>query len=60
MPTYAYNVSGEYAMLKAAAEQGWLDWDKIILEVLTGFKRAGADGILTYAALEMARELAGK
>jgi porphobilinogen synthase len=60
VPTYAYNVSGEYAMLKAAAEQGWLDWDKIILEVLTSFKRAGADGILTYAALEMARKLAGK
>ena len=60
VPTYAYNVSGEYAMLKAAAENGWLDWDKIILEVLTAFKRAGADGILTYAALEVARRLAGK
>jgi porphobilinogen synthase len=60
LPTYAYSVSGEYAMLKAAAERGWLDWDKIILEVLIGFKRAGADGILTYAALEMARKLGGK
>ena len=60
VPTYAYNVSGEYAMMKAAAEQGWLDWDKIIIEVLTSFKRAGADGILTYAALDVARKLAGK
>ena len=60
LPTYAYSVSGEYAMLKAAAERGWLDWDQTILEVLIGFKRAGADGILTYAALEMARNLGGK
>jgi len=60
VPTYAYNVSGEYAMLKAAAERGWLNWDKIIIEVLTSFKRAGADGILTYAAPEVARKLLGK
>ena len=60
LPTYAYSVSGEYAMLKAAAERGWLDWDQTILEVLIGFKRAGADGILTYAALEMARKFSGK
>jgi porphobilinogen synthase len=60
VPTYAYCVSGEYAMLKAAAERGWLDWDQTILEVLIGFKRAGADGILTYAALELARILGGK
>jgi len=60
LPTFAYSVSGEYAMLKAAAERGWLDWDQTILEVIIGFKRAGADGILTYAALELARKLSGK
>ncbi len=57
LPTFAYQVSGEYAMLKASAERGWLDWDRVILESLIGFKRAGADGILTYAALEVARSL---
>jgi porphobilinogen synthase len=57
LPTYAYQVSGEYSMLKASAERGWLDWDRVILESLVGFKRAGADGILTYAALEVARSL---
>jgi len=57
MPTFAYNVSGEYAMLKAAGLQGWLDYDKVLIEVLTGFKRAGADGILTYAAIEAAKLL---
>jgi porphobilinogen synthase len=57
MPTYAYQVSGEYAMLKAAAERGWLDWERGILESLLAFKRAGADGILTYAALEVAKRL---
>lgn len=56
-PTFVYQVSGEYAMLKAAAQNGWLDWDKCILESLLAFKRAGADGILTYAALEMAEKL---
>ena len=59
VPTYAYHVSGEYAMLKAAAERGWLDWDRVIVETLLGFKRAGADGILTYAALDAARLLRG-
>ena len=57
MPTFAYNVSGEYAMLKAASAQGWLDYDKVMMEVLLAFKRAGADGVLTYAALEAARLL---
>lgn len=57
MPTFVYNVSGEYAMLKAAAGQGWLDNDKVVLETLLAFKRAGADGILTYLALEAAELL---
>ena len=57
MPTYAYQVSGEYAMMRAAAERGWLDWDRAILESLLAFKRAGADGILTYAAMEIAKKL---
>ena len=57
VPTYAYQVSGEYAMLKAAAGQGMLDWDKVILESLLAFKRAGADGVLTYAAVEVAKRL---
>lgn len=60
VPTYAYQVSGEYAMHMAAFEQGWLDADSIILESLNGFKRAGADGILTYFALRAARLLAGR
>ncbi len=54
VPTLAYQVSGEYAMLKAAALNGWLDNDKVVLETLTAFKRAGADAVLTYAALEAA------
>ena len=54
-PTYAYQVSGEYAMLKAAAQNGWLDHDAVLMESLLAFKRAGADGILTYFALEAAR-----
>ena len=54
-PTFAYHVSGEYAMLKAAAANGWLDNDRAILETLTGFKRAGCDGVLTYAAIEAAK-----
>ena len=58
MPTYAYQVSGEYAMLKAAAAAGWVDDDRIFLECLLSFKRAGADGILTYAAVEVAERLA--
>jgi porphobilinogen synthase len=57
VPTFAYQVSGEYAMLKAAAREGWLDNDKVILESLLAFKRAGADGILTYLAVEAARLL---
>ena len=56
-PTYAYQVSGEYAMIKAAAQNGWLDHDAIMMESLLGFKRAGADGVLTYFALEAARLL---
>jgi porphobilinogen synthase len=60
VPTMAYQVSGEYAMMKAAAQNGWLDWEKVVLESLTGFKRAGADAILTYTAPEAARLLAKK
>ena len=60
VPTYAYQVSGEYAMLQAAIQNGWLDGDKVILESLLAFKRAGADGILTYYALEAAKQLANK
>ena len=56
-PTYVYQVSGEYAMLKAAAQNGWLDHDAVMMESLLAFKRAGADGILTYFALEAARLL---
>ena len=56
-PTFAYQVSGEYAMLKAAAQNGWLDHDAVMMESLLAFKRAGADGILTYFALEAARLL---
>ena len=54
-PTYAYQVSGEYAMLKAAAQNGWLDHDAVMMESLLAFKRAGADGVLTYFALDAAR-----
>lgn len=57
VPTMAYQVSGEYAMLKAAALNGWLDWNKVIVESLSSFKRAGADAILTYTAVEVARLL---
>jgi len=56
-PTYAYHVSGEYAMLKAAAQNGWLDEKACVLEALLCFKRAGADGILTYFAMDAARWL---
>ena len=58
VPTFAYQVSGEYAMLKAAAQQGWLDETACMLESLLAFKRAGADGVLTYFALDAARALA--
>lgn len=57
VPTFAYQVSGEYAMLKAAAINGWLDNDAVMMESLLAFKRAGADGVLTYFALEAARLL---
>ena len=57
VPTFAYQVSGEYAMIKAAALNGWLDGERTMMEALLGFRRAGCDGILTYAALEMARRL---
>ena len=57
LPTFAYQVSGEYAMLRGAADQGWLDWDNVILESMLSFKRAGADGVLTYAAPEIAKLL---
>jgi porphobilinogen synthase len=59
VPTFAYQVSGEYAMLKAAAQNGWLDHDAVMLESLLAFKRAGADGILTYFAIEAAQLLKG-
>jgi porphobilinogen synthase len=57
VPTYVYQVSGEYAMLKAAAQNGWLNEEACVLEALLGFKRAGADGILTYFALDAAEWL---
>jgi porphobilinogen synthase len=57
VPTFAYQVSGEYAMLKAAAQNGWLDHDAVMMESLLAFKRAGADGILTYFAIEAAKHL---
>jgi len=56
-PTYAYQVSGEYAMLQAAAQNGWLDKDKVMMESLLAFKRAGANGILTYFAVDAAKLL---
>jgi len=57
MPTFAYQVSGEYAMLKAAAQNGWIDHDAVMMESLLAFKRAGADGVLTYLARDAARLL---
>ena len=57
VPTFAYQVSGEYAMLKAAAQNGWLDHDKTMMEAMLAFKRAGADGVLTYFARDIARLL---
>jgi porphobilinogen synthase len=57
VPTFAYQVSGEFSMMKAAVMQGWLENDKVVLEALLGFKRAGADGILTYSAIEAAELL---
>jgi porphobilinogen synthase len=58
LPMAAYNVSGEYAMIKAAAMQGWIDGERVMLEALLGIRRAGADMILTYFATEAARALA--
>jgi len=60
LPVAAYNVSGEYAMIKAAAEKGWIDEEKIVMETLTSMKRAGADLILTYFAKQVAQLLAQK
>jgi len=60
VPTFAYQVSGEYAMIMAACQNGWLDPDKVILESLMAFKRAGADGILTYFAMDAAKRLKGR
>jgi porphobilinogen synthase len=57
VPTFVYQVSGEYAMLQAAARNGWLDGDLVMMESLLAFKRAGADGILTYFAVDAARKL---
>jgi porphobilinogen synthase len=57
VPTFAYHVSGEYAMLKAAAQNGWLDEEAVVLEALTGIRRAGADAILTYYAIQAAQWL---
>jgi porphobilinogen synthase len=59
MPTFVYQVSGEYSMLMAAIERGFLDRDRVILESLLGFKRAGANGILTYFARDVAKMLRG-
>ena len=59
VPTFAYQVSGEYAMIKAAAQNGWIDHDKTMMEAMLSFKRAGADGVLTYFAREVARKLQG-
>jgi len=59
MPTYAYQVSGEYSMLAGAAERGWMDGDRVMMESLVAFKRAGADGILTYFAVRAAKLLQG-
>ena len=57
LPLVAYNVSGEYAMVKAAAERGWIDERRVVLEALLGMRRAGADAIITYHALDVARWL---
>jgi len=57
VPTFAYQVSGEYAMLKAASQNGWLDHDAVMMESLLAFKRAGADGILTYFAIDAAKQI---
>ncbi|HVY59453.1 MAG TPA: porphobilinogen synthase, partial [Xanthobacteraceae bacterium] len=60
VPTFAYQVSGEYAMIMAAAGNGWLDGEKAMVESLVAFKRAGADGVLTYFAPRVAQMLKGR
>lgn len=60
LPVFAYQVSGEYAQIKAAAMNGWIDGDRVMMETLLAFKRAGCDGILTYFAVEVARQLSKK
>jgi len=57
LPTLVYQVSGEYTMHRGAADRGWLVWEKVLLESLMAFKRAGADGVLTYGAVEAAKLL---
>jgi porphobilinogen synthase len=57
MPTFAYQVSGEYAMIAAAAGNGWIDGERAMMESLLGFKRAGADGVLTYFAPKVAEKI---
>ena len=59
VPTFAYQVSGEYAMIEAAARNGWIDGERAMMESLVAFKRAGCDGVLTYYALKMAKRLKG-
>jgi porphobilinogen synthase len=59
VPTFAYQVSGEYAMIQAAAQNGWIDGPKVMVESLMCFKRAGCDGVLTYFAPAIARALQG-
>jgi porphobilinogen synthase len=58
LPVFAYQVSGEYSQIKAAAANGWIDGERAMLETLLCFKRAGCDGILTYFAMDVARHLA--
>jgi porphobilinogen synthase len=58
LPTFAYQVSGEYTQIKAAAMNGWIDGERVMMETLLCFKRAGCDGVLTYFAVEAARKLA--
>jgi len=60
LPLAAYNVSGEYAMVKAAEKMGWIDGKKVMMETLTSIKRAGADMILTYFAVDAAKELSSR
>jgi len=59
-PIAAYNVSGEYSMVHAAAQRGWIDYDRVMMEILTSIKRAGADIIITYFAKDAARVMGGK